>query len=161
MALNEGRSRTGMRWRTEFHANINEDVKFFNPKNLEESCTLFECMENGNFEEKIEDEQFVYSDGVFEPIEVEGLTYKNKFLQCSKCDRIHYLKKHRSWNTKQKNRAYEEYEIRERAERIGCSIEEATEEYQKMKTLWKRQEKEHLYNEHMKNRTHTGYNSRK
>lgn len=108
--LYEGRARTGMQWRTFRHSNIDEDVKFWNPE-TEEFCTLFDCMENGNFEEKIithkiDLEKYGFG-GTFcgEEGFLKFIEYKEKFLECSDCDRKHTMKKQRKWNNTQRNKS--------------------------------------------------------
>ena len=116
--LYEGRARTGMQWRTFRHSGIDEDVKFWDVKSGE-SCTLFDCIENGNFEEKIVTHKIDLEKNGFTGLYFakEGVSkfveYKEKFLECSKCDRKHTMKKQRKWNNTQRNKSEFDSLVRE------------------------------------------------
>jgi hypothetical protein len=101
-----------MQWRTFRHSGIDEDVKFWDAK-TGETCTLFDCMESGNFEEEIVSHRIHIprSFGFYAELDCGGYgevlftEYKEKFLKCSKCDRKHTLKKQRKWNNTQRNKS--------------------------------------------------------
>jgi hypothetical protein len=126
MALNEGRRRTGVRWRNVKDADVSEDVKFFDPNTMEQTCTLSECVENGNLQETVTEKQYEHRNEHSRTFIVEDITYKEKRMECSKCGRTHYLKNQIRWNAKQKNNASEEYVIKyEYAESGKMTIDEA------------------------------------
>lgn len=107
--LYEGRGRTGMQWRTYRHSGMDENLTFVDVK-TGETCTLFDCMENGNLEEqivthKIDMEKYATDFGLVFWSE-KKTQYKEKFLKCSKCDRKHTMKKQRKWNNTQRNKSH-------------------------------------------------------
>ena len=172
MGLYEGRRRTGMRWRNVKDADVSEDVKFFDPNTMEQTCTLLECVENGNLQETVTEkqyeheivaeEQYEYYDIHSRTFIVEDITYKEKRMECSKCGRTHYLKNQIRWNAKQKNNASEEYVIKyEYAQNGEMTIDEATSKLREQLEAGKKYAKEAQEKDFFHSSVLGGYNSTK